>query len=100
MFIGSIDYLFSISLYVTYEIIMIGALAQQCPIDYPFAFDYGKGCCFFDRDNSDQPISTRSANCLYDTYRPCSGDRCLDNGITFCISSIQRSIFNIIIRYW
>ena len=65
---------------------MIGALPQQCPVDYPFAFDYGKGCCFFDRDNTDQPISKRSATCLYDTYRPCSRDRCMDNGNTSCIS--------------
>ena len=59
---------------------MIGALPQQCPIDYPFAFDYGKSCCYHNRDNGNEPISIRSKSCLYDTYRPCSKARCVDNG--------------------
>ena len=65
------------------KLCILGAAAKECPIDYPFAFNYGKGCCYFDKDYEGSYITKRSKSCWYDAYRPCTDGRCLDNGISF-----------------
>ena len=52
---------------------------KQCPVDFPYAFNYGNACCYYDKDGQGNRINTRSLNCYSNTYRFCSEDRCLDN---------------------
>ena len=58
---------------------ILGDSFEQCPIDFPYAFDFGSKCCFFDQDHVGSPISYRSITCLARNYRFCPKDRCLDN---------------------
>ena len=57
----------------------IGDPQKQCPVDFPYAFNYGNACCYYDKDGQGDRINTRSLNCYSNTYRFCSEDRCLDN---------------------
>ena len=57
----------------------LGAATQQCPVDFPFPFDYGKSCCSQGKDKDGNTISKYSETCLYDSYRPCPRDRCVEN---------------------
>ena len=48
-------------------------------MDFPKAFNYGKSCCHYDKDNQDNIISSPSQTCKDDAYRPCQKDHCIDN---------------------
>ena len=58
---------------------VIGEPSQQCPIDFPYSFEYGKSCCKYGKDNQENSITIQSGSCLHDAYRPCIKDRCVVN---------------------
>ena len=58
---------------------IIGESFKQCPVDYPYSFNYGIGCCFYDKDSSGNSIGPHSSTCYLNTYRFCREDRCKDN---------------------
>ena len=61
------------------NITVTGAAPKQCPVDFPYAFNYGKLCCSYGKDKDGNIISFRSSSCIDSSYRHCTLDRCLDN---------------------
>ena len=66
---------------IIFEYHLVGDAPEQCPIDFPTAFEYGKACCRYGKDKEDRPIDKYSDTCLSDNYRPCSKEICVDNGM-------------------
>ena len=64
---------------VIFKLDILGAAPEQCPVDFPKAFNYGKSCCHYDKDNEDNIISSHSQTCKGQSYRPCQKDHCIDN---------------------
>ena len=62
-----------------FNVTITGELPKQCPIDFPYSFNYGLSCCYHDKDEDGNDISPRSTTCFGNSYRPCLRDRCLDN---------------------
>ena len=63
----------------TVNITITGEPVKQCPVNYPYSFNYGSACCFYEQDYDGNAISFRSSTCFRSTYRSCPEDRCLDN---------------------
>ena len=61
------------------ELYIIGAPPQQCPIDFPYSFEYGRSCCRYEQDSQGANINMQSGSCLNNEYRPCIKDRCVVN---------------------
>ena len=68
---------------VIFKLDVLGAAPEQCPVDFPKAFNYGKSCCHYDKDNEDNIISSPSLTCKDDFYLPCQKDHCIDNSNTY-----------------
>ena len=66
---------------IIFEYHLVGDAPEQCPIDFPTAFEFGKACCRYDKDKEGRPIEIYSQTCLRDNYRPCSREICVNNGI-------------------
>ena len=64
---------------VIFKLDILGTAPEQCPVDFPNSFNYGKSCCRYDKDNEDNIISSPSQTCKNDAYRPCQKDYCIDN---------------------
>ena len=64
---------------VIFKLDILGAAPEQCPVDFPNSFNYGKSCCRYDKDNEDNIISSPGQTCKDDAYRPCQKDHCMDN---------------------
>ena len=77
---------------------ILGESFEQCPMDFPYSFDYGSKCCFYDQDNTYSPISYRASTCLGRNYRFCPKDRCLDNSkiLLSCIKCTEKLNDNVI----
>ena len=66
---------------IIFEYHLVGDAPEQCPIDFPIAFGYGKLCCRYDKDKEGRPIDKYSETCLSDNYRLCSRGICVNNGM-------------------
>ena len=65
--------------FVIFKFYITGDAPDQCPVDFPKAFNYGKSCCLYNEDNEGNIISSHSQTCKGQSYRPCQKDHCIDN---------------------
>ena len=70
----------------------IGIPREQCPLDIPFAFNYGRKCCLYDEEGSyvndnwvgtGNPLGFFNHTCKENLEISCSKERCISNGEMF-----------------
>ena len=79
----------------------IGPPREQCPLDIPFAFNYGRKCCLYDEEGSyvndnwvgnGNALAFSSLTCKEDLEISCSKERCISNGEMLELLQILLSI--------
>ena len=86
-----------------------GTPREECPLDIPYAFNYGTKCCHDDKDRQGNALTFTSMTCDRGLDFECPKERCISNGKILeyfltnsqieKISNIFKDVINLILYF-